>query len=149
MLPSSDIGSLLVSQIFWTVDTCSLQIANQLSYQINVCQLKLVVVSEPMGVGLQNDQTTRSIQKNSSLLETLHALPDRLKRQPKGAGERCARDAELYSIRLNGAYTAEPFVEIGISHDVNDVRIENGMDDQQIQRIEVTVVTNSLSERSI
>jgi hypothetical protein len=48
-------------------------------------------------------------------------------------------NALLDLVRLDGMQTAKPAIEFGVFHDVERVRVRDGMNDEQIQGIKVVV----------
>src|SRR5260370_33336677 len=65
--------------------------------------------------------------------------PPRFDRQIKEAGASGTGNALLDLVRLNGFDAAEPAIQFGVLHDLEHVRVQDRMNDEQIQMIEVVV----------
>ena len=59
--------------------------------------------------------------------------------RPKKTGESGTGNALLDLVRFNGFDTAKSAIKFGVFHDVEHVRVHDGMNDEQIQGIEVVV----------
>ncbi len=98
-------------------------------------------------IGLGHDQSPVGVAKNAFLLQRIGAPADGFDRHRQEAGERGARDALIDCVGLDGLDAAEAAIEVGVLHDGDHVGVQDGVDDQQVDEIEV-VKTDHLAHRA-
>ena len=121
------------------MDAAALQVAQELAHQRHVVGLQVMVVAEAVQVLLRDDQPVRAVGQDVLLAQAVGAPPHRLQRQVEEARQRRARHALLDGVGLDRVDRGELPVERLVAHHVDDVGIEHGVDDQQIQRIEIVM----------
>src|SRR5262249_30802906 len=136
------------SQIVGPLDAGTPQIAQQLADKNDVRVLEMMVIAEPEQVLLRDDQARLFLGKDALLLQSHDAAPDGLEREVEKPRERRARDALLDSVGFHRVDAGEALVKLPIVHDGDDIGIEDGVDDEEIERIEVLVMPKHLADRT-
>jgi len=134
------------AEIVGPSDTRTPEVTKQLPNKNYVHRLQMMIVSEPEYVLLGHDEARLFFSQYASRFQSCDATAHSFEREVKEPGEGGPRNAPFDVIGFDRVDAGISFIELRIVHDVNHVGVQNGMDDQEIERIKFAVVTKHFAD---